>query len=305
MRTFLVAFAALLALAVLAQRPDPALQQLGQDYSFVSTNDLILVGTLGDITVPEAPKDRTTIRQTTAPATVTVEKVLKGKAGATEMKLDIPLRLDYTMAMENNKPVYTINGWLPKLAKGDKVLLGFQRTQAGLILQPYGMGAQAADRAPALEKALAALPLKASLPAVIAPIAFGEKTKLSVDITNTSDKAIDLTSVGVSGFYLSKALDPQMAIQTPESNVKVDPTTRKGVTIKPGETFTAELTVNAFAPPAWKLFDPATMVQTPVALRATVQFQLVGADPKAPVWSNISSPWQIVMAGHPVPATLE
>lgn len=277
--------------------------------------DTVVLATITDVQLPPVPQGDANMptsapgygagRGGVAPATVTlrIDKTLAGKFTAGDT-VTIPLAMFPSYAIENGKTV--MKGWTPILPVKEQRLLALQRGRDAYTLPQGAQSVQTADRLPAWEAALAALPLKVSAPRVNGIAVFDQPTPVSVTIKNLTDKPQSLAMVMLNGYYLGKKMDSYVQV-TPipaPDGAKADtlPTYQQPLTLAPGEEKTLSFYLVVRKPQAWQLFDADSCLLTPAALRAQLAvFNEAGNLQKGIMM--FSSSVAYVYVGFPLPDT--
>jgi hypothetical protein len=316
MRFRLLTLPLLMALGFVSQaQPDPVpppppvaapAPDFAKYLTFASTNDVIVVGALQEVTLPDVPKEVGAARgAATARVQFLVQKVLKGPGKLGLMEMRVPLTLAYSMEVVGNPPraKHTIKGWTPSLKKDDRYVVGMQNGPGGLGLQAYGQSLQPTDAADGIAAVLAKMPLEVVVTLGRKTLAFGEDLKVAVTVKNTSGVPQTVTGAGLSGVYLSTKVGPYAELRS-QTTVPAfwDRATGKAtpLVVKPGETATLTMTAQLGKPAAWQMLGPSTLLLTPMIIRPAVSVHVPGADGK-PASAQVAGPWQVLQVGYTMP----
>ncbi|MEI7832454.1 MAG: hypothetical protein WCJ56_04575 [bacterium] len=274
--------------------------------TFASTNDVIVVGALQEVTLPDVPKEVGAARAAaTARVQLLVQKVLKGPGKLGLMELRVPLGLAYSTDIVGNPPKakYTIKGWTPSLKKDDQYVVGLQNGPGGLGLPAYGQSLQPADAADGIAAVLAKMPLTVVTALALKALTFGENLKVTVTVKNTSGMPQTVTGAWLSGMYLSTKVGPYAELRSQTTvpafwdltNGKATP-----LVVKPDETATVTMTAQLGKPAAWQMLGPSTLLLTPMIIRPVLSLQVPGADGN-PGTAQVAGQWQVLQVGYTMP----
>lgn len=295
----------LLALPVLAQKVDPNGNNMppdharpnppvdwrpsGGDMIQIDLADLIVIGTVTDVTIIDGGVGQEMKRFSPAEITIQVDDVLKG--GKAEKM---------TFMAPNYNPRQPID--LKKQG-----IFALKRASNGYALP--GMNAIIdASKADKVKERLAASPLKISIDSELGFCPFGNNLPLSFTVTNKSDKPvqIQLNTVSTEAFIYSPLIKESLQVTLAQDADGAEDIGRlaKPMTLEAGAQVTGKYTVRCSPLRGFSMLTPDTFLRMPAAFRINVR-TLQTKDDKGILIPDssymASSPWKTIMIGYALP----
>ncbi len=255
--------------------------------SQVGYADTIAVGTVTHLNTVATAPDTQRVQ-----ATIAVERVLKGEKRAT-------LTGWYQMTGKSaTGAARAEENFVPSLSEQQHGVFFLVRAQGGYSL-PWGA---ASVRPISAIDAVAAMVTNFPIAVTLVPFAecyFGQPTKVTVKIRNTTKAPMQVVSLVLEGFDLSPRLAPRLTFVSATGS-------RDGAQpmLPPGQETTVELTMTLGKSSDWNLLPTDSYFLTPSLVRACVRIDsMPGPRDATPrdVEFLTTSPWQPVMTGYAPP----